>query len=143
MLDLAQRLGVDSLAELDAVRNLDMDVDLVVDLDRGALDLQVEHVPAQGPVVEAFEREFAAWCGARHAVAVNSGTAALHLLMLARQNIRRLRHDMHAAEDHVLCPRRSGGLTRQLKRISPPCAMIWRRIALTTAGSRLLPRCGR
>jgi len=38
---------------------------------------------AQGPVVEAFELEFAAWCGVRHAVAVNSGTAALHLLMLA------------------------------------------------------------
>jgi perosamine synthetase len=39
---------------------------------------------AQGPVVEAFEREFAAWIGVRHAVAVNSGTAALHLLFLAR-----------------------------------------------------------
>src|SRR5689334_7526860 len=38
---------------------------------------------AQGPVVEAFEREFAAWCGVKHAVAVNSGTAALHLVMLA------------------------------------------------------------
>lgn len=38
---------------------------------------------AQGPVVGAFEREFAAWCGVEHAVAVNSGTAALHLLMLA------------------------------------------------------------
>lgn len=38
---------------------------------------------AQGPVVEAFENEFAAWCGVKHAVAVNSGTAALHLLMLA------------------------------------------------------------
>ena len=38
---------------------------------------------AQGPVVEAFEREFAAWCGVKHAIAVNSGTAALHLLMLA------------------------------------------------------------
>jgi perosamine synthetase len=38
---------------------------------------------AQGPVVEAFESEFAAWCGVKHAVAVNSGTAALHLLMLA------------------------------------------------------------
>jgi perosamine synthetase len=38
---------------------------------------------AQGPVVEAFEHEFAAWCGVKHAVAVNSGTAALHLLMLA------------------------------------------------------------
>jgi len=38
---------------------------------------------AQGPVVEAFEREFARWCGVEHAVAVNSGTAALHLLMRA------------------------------------------------------------
>lgn len=38
---------------------------------------------AQGPVVEAFEKEFAAWCGVRHAVAVSSGTAALHLLFLA------------------------------------------------------------
>lgn len=38
---------------------------------------------AQGPAVEAFEREFAAWLGVDHAVAVNSGTAALHLLMLA------------------------------------------------------------
>jgi dTDP-4-amino-4,6-dideoxygalactose transaminase len=38
---------------------------------------------AQGPVVEAFEREFARWCGVEHAVAVSSGTAALHLLMLA------------------------------------------------------------
>lgn len=38
---------------------------------------------AQGPVVEAFEKEFASWCGVKHAVAVNSGTAALHLVMLA------------------------------------------------------------
>lgn len=38
---------------------------------------------AQGPIVEAFEREFAQWCGVKHAVAVSSGTAALHLLMLA------------------------------------------------------------
>ncbi len=40
---------------------------------------------AQGPVVEDFERKFAAWCGAKHAIAVNSGTAALHLLMLAHR----------------------------------------------------------
>jgi dTDP-4-amino-4,6-dideoxygalactose transaminase len=38
---------------------------------------------AQGPVVEAFEREFAGWCGVANAVAVSSGTAALHLLLLA------------------------------------------------------------
>lgn len=38
---------------------------------------------ALGPEVAAFEREFAAYCGARHGVAVNSGTSALHLALLA------------------------------------------------------------
>lgn len=37
----------------------------------------------QGPAVERFERELAAACGARHAVAVANGTAALHLACLA------------------------------------------------------------
>jgi UDP-4-amino-4,6-dideoxy-N-acetyl-beta-L-altrosamine transaminase len=37
----------------------------------------------QGPAVEAFERALAERCGARHAVAVSSGTAALHLACLA------------------------------------------------------------
>jgi dTDP-4-amino-4,6-dideoxygalactose transaminase len=32
-----------------------------------------------GPLVERFEREFAAWLGVKDAVAVSSGTAALHL----------------------------------------------------------------
>src|ERR671916_985440 len=36
-----------------------------------------------GPEVEAFESEFAAYSGARHCVAVNSGTSALHLALLA------------------------------------------------------------
>jgi dTDP-4-amino-4,6-dideoxygalactose transaminase len=36
-----------------------------------------------GPAVEAFEREFAAYAGAREAVAVNSGTSALHVALLA------------------------------------------------------------
>jgi len=36
-----------------------------------------------GPEVVAFEREFAAACGAKHAVAMNSGTTALHLALLA------------------------------------------------------------
>jgi len=36
-----------------------------------------------GPEVEAFEREFAQFCGAKHAVGVNSGTSALHLALLA------------------------------------------------------------
>ena len=33
---------------------------------------------AQGPVVTEFERTFADYCGVKHAIAVNSGTAALH-----------------------------------------------------------------
>jgi perosamine synthetase len=37
----------------------------------------------QGPVVERFEDALRARCGARHAVAVSSGTAALHLAALA------------------------------------------------------------
>jgi dTDP-4-amino-4,6-dideoxygalactose transaminase len=38
---------------------------------------------SMGPEVEAFEREFAEFVGVRHAVAVASGTAALHLAYLA------------------------------------------------------------
>jgi pyridoxal phosphate-dependent aminotransferase EpsN len=34
-----------------------------------------------GPHVDAFEREFAAYVGAEHAVALSSGTAALHLAL--------------------------------------------------------------
>jgi perosamine synthetase len=37
----------------------------------------------QGPWVEAFERDVAAYVGARYAVAVSSGTAGLHLACLA------------------------------------------------------------
>ena len=36
-----------------------------------------------GEEVEAFEQEFAAYCGVKHCVAVNSGTSALHLALLA------------------------------------------------------------
>jgi perosamine synthetase len=36
-----------------------------------------------GPMVERFEREFARWLGAEGAVAVSSGTAALHLAVRA------------------------------------------------------------
>lgn len=36
-----------------------------------------------GSEVAAFENEFAAYCGASHGVAVNSGTSALHLALLA------------------------------------------------------------
>lgn len=37
----------------------------------------------QGPVVPAFESAVAGYCGARHAVAVNSATSALHIACLA------------------------------------------------------------
>ena len=37
----------------------------------------------QGPDVEAFEKEFAAFCGTKYCVALSSGTAALHLGLLA------------------------------------------------------------
>jgi UDP-4-amino-4,6-dideoxy-N-acetyl-beta-L-altrosamine transaminase len=36
-----------------------------------------------GPCVEAFEKALAEYCGAKHAVAVCNGTAALHVAMLA------------------------------------------------------------
>ena len=38
---------------------------------------------ASGPFVEAFEAEFARYCGVQHCVCVNSGTSALHLAMIA------------------------------------------------------------
>ncbi len=37
----------------------------------------------QGPAIERFERAVAKYCGARYAVAVSSGTAALHIACLA------------------------------------------------------------
>src|SRR5215467_1408278 len=36
-----------------------------------------------GPRLEEFERQFAAYVGTRHAIAVSSGTAALHLSLIA------------------------------------------------------------
>jgi dTDP-4-amino-4,6-dideoxygalactose transaminase len=37
----------------------------------------------QGEEVESFEREFAEFCGTKHCIALSSGTAALHLGLLA------------------------------------------------------------
>ncbi|MBD3379459.1 MAG: UDP-4-amino-4,6-dideoxy-N-acetyl-beta-L-altrosamine transaminase, partial [Candidatus Omnitrophica bacterium] len=37
----------------------------------------------QGPLVEDFEKRLAKFCGAKYAVAVSSGTAALHITVLA------------------------------------------------------------
>jgi dTDP-4-amino-4,6-dideoxygalactose transaminase len=51
---------------------------------RSALDRVGEAAAfIEGPEVEAFEREFADFCGTKHCVALSSGTAALHLGLLA------------------------------------------------------------
>jgi UDP-4-amino-4,6-dideoxy-N-acetyl-beta-L-altrosamine transaminase len=52
-----------------------LDIDAVVDV------LQSDFL-TQGPVVPAFERAVADYCGAKHAVAVNSATSALHMACL-------------------------------------------------------------
>jgi len=52
------------------------DIDAVVEVLRSRLI-------TQGPVVEAFEKRVAEYCGARFAVAFNSGTSALHAAMYA------------------------------------------------------------
>ena len=36
-----------------------------------------------GPNVDAFEKELAAWVGAKHAAALSSGTAAIHMALKA------------------------------------------------------------
>ena len=36
-----------------------------------------------GPAVASFEKDFAAFCGTKEAIGVNSGTSALHLALLA------------------------------------------------------------
>ena len=38
---------------------------------------------AQGPKVEEFEQKFSDWVGAEYGIAVNSGTAALHVALLS------------------------------------------------------------
>lgn len=52
------------------------DIQAVVDVLRSGL-------LTQGPTIESFERAIAAYVGAKHGVAVSSGTAALHLAALA------------------------------------------------------------
>jgi perosamine synthetase len=52
------------------------DIQAVVDVLRSG-------ILTQGPIVEQFEQEIARYVGAKYAVAVSSGTAALHLAALA------------------------------------------------------------
>jgi dTDP-4-amino-4,6-dideoxygalactose transaminase len=65
---------LDLKAQIASIRD-EIDTALARVLDSGHFSL--------GPEVEAFERDFAAFCGVRHAVGVSSGTSALHLALLA------------------------------------------------------------
>ncbi len=53
-----------------------------VDIDAVSAVLSSDFL-TQGPVVPAFEKAVADYCGAQHAVAVNSATSALHIACLA------------------------------------------------------------
>lgn len=55
---------------------LQKDVDAVIDVLRSDF-------LTQGPVVPVFEEKIAAYCGARHASAMNSATSALHVACMA------------------------------------------------------------
>jgi dTDP-4-amino-4,6-dideoxygalactose transaminase len=50
---------------------------------QAVLDVLDSGMIAQGPRVEAFEKDFAQMCGVEHAVATASGTTALHTALLA------------------------------------------------------------
>ena len=54
------------------------------DIDAVAEALQADHISA-GPGMEAFEKDFAGYVGAKYAVALSSGTAALHACCYAVQ----------------------------------------------------------
>ena len=53
------------------------------EVNRAILDVVEESAFIGGRYVEAFESEFAEFCGRRYAVGVSSGTSALHLALLA------------------------------------------------------------
>ena len=52
-------------------------------IDREVIETLESTAFVLGPKVEAFEACFAEYCGATHALGVNSGTSALHLALLA------------------------------------------------------------
>jgi len=56
---------------------------LQTELEAAVLDTMRSGAFVLGPAVEGFEGAFAAYCGADHAIAVNTGTSALHLALLA------------------------------------------------------------
>lgn len=56
---------------------------LKAEIDQAVLEVLASSQFVLGPAVAAFEAQFAAYCQTRYAVAVNSGTSALHLALLA------------------------------------------------------------
>lgn len=50
---------------------------------QAVLDVLKSDYITQGPFIDRFEKELASYCGSKYAVAVSSGTAALHLACLA------------------------------------------------------------
>jgi dTDP-4-amino-4,6-dideoxygalactose transaminase len=54
-----------------------------VELDAAVLETLASGAYVSGPKVDAFEKSFAAYTGAKESVALNSGTSALHLALLA------------------------------------------------------------
>lgn len=53
------------------------------EIERSVLEVLRSGRIVSGPVVEDFEKKMATYLGVKHVVAVNSGTAALHLALLA------------------------------------------------------------
>ena len=53
------------------------------EIDEAVLGVLASSIYVLGPEVKAFEEEFAAAHGAKHGIAVNSGTSALHVALLA------------------------------------------------------------
>ena len=53
------------------------------EIDQAVLEVLGSSKYALGPAVEKFEEEFAEFQGVKYAVAVNSGTSALHASLLA------------------------------------------------------------
>lgn len=59
------------------------DVNLGIEEENAVLEVLRSGWLTMGAVTQAFEHEFAAFVGAKHAIAVNNATAALHLACLA------------------------------------------------------------
>ena len=53
------------------------------EIDTAVLNVLASAQYVLGEEVASFEEEFAAYCGTKHAIAVNTGTSALHLSLLA------------------------------------------------------------